>query len=57
VRVLEVFADVWCPFTHVGLRRLIEERDRRGPQRRCVACARLASRVGQWSAAQRRSGR
>jgi predicted DsbA family dithiol-disulfide isomerase len=28
--VLEVFADVWCPFTHVGLRRLIEERDRRG---------------------------
>ena len=28
--VLEVFADVWCHFTHVGLRRLIEERDRRG---------------------------
>jgi predicted DsbA family dithiol-disulfide isomerase len=30
VRVLEVFADVWCPFTHVGLRRLIEERNRLG---------------------------
>lgn len=30
MRVLEVFADVWCPFTHVGLCRLIEERDRRG---------------------------
>jgi predicted DsbA family dithiol-disulfide isomerase len=29
-RVLEVFADVWCPFTHVGLRRLVEARDRRG---------------------------
>jgi predicted DsbA family dithiol-disulfide isomerase len=28
--VLEVFADVWCPFTHVGLRRLIEERDHLG---------------------------
>jgi len=26
---IEVFADVWCPFTYVGLRRLIEERDRR----------------------------
>jgi predicted DsbA family dithiol-disulfide isomerase len=26
VRVLEVFADVWCPFTHVGLRRLVEQR-------------------------------
>lgn len=30
MRVLEVFADVWCPFTHVGLRRLIEERSRLG---------------------------
>jgi predicted DsbA family dithiol-disulfide isomerase len=28
--VLEVFADVLCPFTHVGLRRLISERARRG---------------------------
>jgi predicted DsbA family dithiol-disulfide isomerase len=27
VRVIEVFADVWCPFTHVGLRRLVERRD------------------------------
>jgi predicted DsbA family dithiol-disulfide isomerase len=26
VRVLEVFADVWCPFTHVGLRRVVEQR-------------------------------
>lgn len=24
---VEVFADVWCPFTHVGLRRFIELRD------------------------------
>ncbi len=32
MRVLEVFADVWCPFTHVGLRRLVTERDRRGRQ-------------------------
>jgi len=30
VRVVEVFADVSCPFTHVGLRRLVEERDRLG---------------------------
>jgi len=27
VRVVEVFADVSCPFTHVGLRRLVEQRD------------------------------
>jgi predicted DsbA family dithiol-disulfide isomerase len=27
--VLEVFADVRCPFTHVGLRRLVERRDAR----------------------------
>jgi predicted DsbA family dithiol-disulfide isomerase len=26
VRVIEVFADVWCPFTHVGLRRIVERR-------------------------------
>jgi predicted DsbA family dithiol-disulfide isomerase len=25
-RVVEVFADVWCPFTHVGLRRWAERR-------------------------------
>jgi predicted DsbA family dithiol-disulfide isomerase len=30
VRVLEVFADVWCPFTHVGLRRLVEQRAQLG---------------------------
>ncbi len=28
--VVEVFADIGCPFTHVGLRRLVEERARRG---------------------------
>lgn len=27
---LEVFADIWCPFAHVGLRALAAERDRRG---------------------------
>jgi predicted DsbA family dithiol-disulfide isomerase len=27
---IEVFADVWCPFTHVGLRRLVERREARG---------------------------
>jgi predicted DsbA family dithiol-disulfide isomerase len=27
---IEVFADVGCPFTHVGLRRIVDERDRRG---------------------------
>ena len=26
---IEVFAEITCPFTHVGLHRLIEERDRR----------------------------
>jgi predicted DsbA family dithiol-disulfide isomerase len=30
VRVIEVFADTLCPFTHVGLRRITAERDRRG---------------------------
>ena len=30
MRLLEVFADVWCPFTHVGLRRLVEQRTRLG---------------------------
>src|SRR4051795_4549385 len=29
-RVIEVFADVWCPFTHVGLRRLVERREQLG---------------------------
>ena len=27
---LEVFADVGCPFTHLGLRRIVDERRRRG---------------------------
>jgi predicted DsbA family dithiol-disulfide isomerase len=30
VHGLEVFADVWCPFSHVGLRRLVEQRARLG---------------------------
>jgi predicted DsbA family dithiol-disulfide isomerase len=30
VRIVEVFADVSCPFTHVGLRRLIERREQLG---------------------------
>ncbi|MGI9603985.1 MAG: DsbA family oxidoreductase [Acidimicrobiales bacterium] len=25
--MIEVYADVWCPFTHVGLRRLVERRN------------------------------
>jgi predicted DsbA family dithiol-disulfide isomerase len=29
-RSIEVFAEITCPFTHVGLRRLVEERRRRG---------------------------
>ncbi len=28
--IIEVFADIWCPFTHVGLRALATERARRG---------------------------
>lgn len=27
---IEVFADIWCPFAHVGLRRLTAQRDRLG---------------------------
>jgi predicted DsbA family dithiol-disulfide isomerase len=27
-RVVEVFADVWCPFTHVGLLMFVEHRER-----------------------------
>jgi predicted DsbA family dithiol-disulfide isomerase len=30
VTEVEVFADVWCPFTHVGLRRFVEQRSDRG---------------------------
>lgn len=29
-RVVEVFADIGCPFTHVGLRRFVQARARRG---------------------------
>lgn len=28
--VIDVYADIWCPFTHVGLRRLVERRDQEG---------------------------
>jgi predicted DsbA family dithiol-disulfide isomerase len=28
--VLEVFADIWCPFTHVGLKAVAEQRQVRG---------------------------
>ncbi|MHB8593931.1 MAG: DsbA family oxidoreductase, partial [Acidimicrobiales bacterium] len=31
MRVIEVFADVICPFTYVGLRQLVAERAARGP--------------------------
>jgi len=27
---IEVFADIWCPFAHVGLRIVLAERERRG---------------------------
>jgi predicted DsbA family dithiol-disulfide isomerase len=30
VETVEVYADVWCPFAHVGLRRLVQHRDRTG---------------------------
>jgi predicted DsbA family dithiol-disulfide isomerase len=29
-RIIEVFADIWCPFTHVGLRALTDLRRHRG---------------------------
>jgi predicted DsbA family dithiol-disulfide isomerase len=32
--VIEVYADIWCPFTHVGLRRLVAARDARGSDAR-----------------------
>lgn len=37
--MIEVFADVACPFTHVGLRRFVERRDRGGPQVRLLVRA------------------
>ena len=30
MRIVEVFADVLCPFTHVGLHRLLDRRAERG---------------------------
>lgn len=33
---IEVFADITCPFTHVGLRRLVAERDARGSTHRIL---------------------
>ena len=27
MRTIEVFADIWCPFAHVGIRRVIERRN------------------------------
>ena len=30
MRVVELFADLWCPYTHVGLRRLVKQRRRLG---------------------------
>jgi predicted DsbA family dithiol-disulfide isomerase len=28
--VIDVYADIWCPFTHLGLRRFVERRDQEG---------------------------
>jgi len=36
--VIEVFADVVCPFTHVGLRRIAAERDARGRSDVALVC-------------------
>ena len=33
---IEVFADITCPFTHVGLRRLVAARDARAPDRQLL---------------------
>jgi predicted DsbA family dithiol-disulfide isomerase len=33
---IEVFADITCPFTHIGLRRLVAERDVRGSDHRIL---------------------
>jgi predicted DsbA family dithiol-disulfide isomerase len=32
VKIVEVFADVRCPFTHVGLRRLVQQRNEAGAE-------------------------
>jgi hypothetical protein len=44
MRQIEVFADVACPFTHVGLRRLIAERDAGGAPTSCCGCG-----PGRWN--------
>jgi len=36
---VEVFADVWCPFTHVGLRRFVARRDELGADVRLLVRA------------------
>ena len=36
MRTIEVFADVACPFTHVGLRRLVDHREQAGQGPRIV---------------------
>ena len=30
MNVVEVYADIWCPFTHVGLQRLVARREEAG---------------------------
>ena len=40
VSSVEVFADIWCPFTHLGLRRLVARREAEG--------RRLSIRVRAW---------
>ena len=42
--VVEVFADVTCPFAHVGLRRFVTEREARVPRSPCCG-----SEPGRWS--------
>jgi predicted DsbA family dithiol-disulfide isomerase len=39
VVVIEVFADVWCPFTHVGLRQLVARRAEAGADARLLVRA------------------
>jgi len=39
MKTIEVFADVCCPFTHVGLRRLVQRRDEIGSDLRLVVRA------------------
>ena len=37
-QVVEVFADVVCPFTHVGLRRIVARPAKLGLCGRCCLC-------------------